>query len=149
MQIVLTQHVQSLGKKGDIKNVKKGYFRNFLSPRGLALRMTEKLLKQLEIQQGKAIKRKEESIAKAEEYKEMIESLKLTFAKKVTSKGKLYAAVTDKQIQEALEKQLKIELEKGAVEIDEHLKSTGEYEVKVVLTDHTSAILKVSIVAEK
>lgn len=148
MQVVLTKDVAPLGKKGQFKTVKNGYFRNFLAPRGLALRLTPKFMKQLSEQQKRLEKRHAEMIERASEFKEKIEALALSFSRKTTSKNKLYAAITEKQIQDALEKELKIQFGKEVIVLSSPIKALGEHEATVVLSEDVSAPLKIVVDAD-
>lgn len=149
MQVVLTKDVAHLGKKGDKKAVKNGYFRNFLAPRALAVRASDRLMQQIQKRQDHMKKKMEAVRDKAEEYKTKIEALSLEFIRKTTGKEKLYAAITDKIIQEAIEKQLNIEFEKGSVELEEPIKAVGEYNAKVKLTESVQANVKIMVKAEQ
>jgi len=148
MQIVLTQDVPNLGKKGEMKEVKNGYFRNFLGPRGKALRVTPKLTKQIEQQAAARAKRREEMLAKAEELAGRIEGMTLTFTQKVTNKGKLYAAITERSIQRQIEKHLNFDLDKGSVSLEKHIKELGEYNATVKLTESVTATVNVVVEGE-
>ena len=148
MQIVLTTDVPNLGHKGEVKTVKPGYFRNFLAPRAKALRVTPKLMKQILEQQKQKEVRREEMLEKAEEFAKKIEKLTITFTQKATAKGKLYAAITEKQVQRELETHLKIDLDKNMITMD-HFKEVGEYTAQVKLTDTVTATVKIAVEADK
>lgn len=148
MQIVLTMDVPNLGHKGDVKNVKPGYFRNFLAPRSKALRVTPKLMKQIIEQQKQRDVRREEMLAKAEEFAKKIEKLTITFKQKTTAKGKLYASIAERNIQIELEKHLKIDLDKNMVKLTDHIKEVGTYTATVQLNEAVSANLTVVVEAE-
>ena len=90
MQVVLTKDIPSVGHKGELVNVKSGYFRNFLAPRAKAIRVTPKLMQQLLEQRKQMEKRREEMLEKAGEFAKKIEKMTITFKQKITSKGKLY-----------------------------------------------------------
>lgn len=147
MQIVLTQDVQHLGRKGDVKAVKAGYFRNFLAPRGKAIRASDKLLAQLLEQKRQRDQRKSEMLAKADEIVKKIEKMTVTFTQKTTPKGKLYASINETKIQQQLEKALKFDLDKGSIILPEHIKAVGEYEATIQLTPTAKATLKIVVAA--
>lgn len=147
MQIVLTQDVQHLGHKGDVKAVKAGYFRNFLAPRGKAIRASDKLLAQLMEQKRQRDQRKGEMLAKADEIVKKIEKMTVTFTQKATPKGKLYAAINESKIQQQLEKALRFDLDKEAIILPEHIKAVGEYEATICLTPTAKATLKIVVKA--
>ena len=147
MQIVLTQDVQHLGRKGDMKAVKAGYFRNFLAPRGKAIRASDKLLAQLLEQKRQRDQRKGEMLAKADEIVKKIEKMTVTFTQKATPKGKLYASINEVKIQQQLEKALRFDLDKEAIILSEHIKAVGEYEATIQLTPTAKATLKIVVKA--
>ncbi len=147
MQIVLTQDVQHLGRKGDMKAVKAGYFRNFLAPRGKAIRASDKLLAQLLEQKRQRDQRKGEMLAKADEMVKKIEKMTVTFTQKATPKGKLYASINEVKIQHQLEKALRFDLDKEAIILPEHIKALGEYEATIQLTPTAKATLKIVVKA--
>jgi large subunit ribosomal protein L9 len=149
MQIVLTKDVPNLGQKGEVKTVKPGYFRNFLAPRAKALRVTPKLMKQILEQQKQREVRREEMLAKADDFAKKISKMTVTFKQKATAKGKLYASITEKSIQHELEGHLKIDFEKGMVQLEDHIKEVGEYSATVKLTDDVTAQVKVVVEADK
>lgn len=149
MEIVLTHDVPALGRKGDIKNVKNGYYTNFLAPRGKATRVTPKLRKQLAEQRKWMEQRRAEMMEKAGEFAAKIEKMTLTFKRKTTAKGKLYAAITEEMVQHEVEKHVKFELEKGSIRISDPIKTVGEHTVTVHLSDTNSAKLNVVVQAEK
>lgn len=149
MQVVLTKDVPSLGRKGDVKNVKNGYFRNFLSPRAKAVRVTPKLMGQINEQQKKREKRREEMLAKAEDLAKRIEGMTLTFKQKATAKGKLYASINEIKIQHEIEKHLGFDLDKDMIVLNSPIKEIGESAATIRLTDAVSATLKIVVEAEK
>lgn len=148
MQIVLTKDVPNLGRKGDVKTVKNGYYVNFLAPNSKAVRLTPKLKKEIEKQQKARTERRAAMLEKAEEMAAQIEKMTVSFTKKATSKGKLYGSITEDMIQAQIEKQLKFDLDSGSIKIAEHLKTVGEHEGTVKLTDKVSAKLKIVIKSE-
>lgn len=145
MQIVLTQDVQHLGRKGDVKAVKAGYFRNFLAPRGKAIRASDKLLSQLLEQKRQRDQRKSDMLAKADEIVKKIEKMTVTFTQKATPKGKLYASINETKIQQQLEKALRFDLDKETIILPEHIKAVGEYEAIIQLTPTAKATLKIVV----
>jgi large subunit ribosomal protein L9 len=148
MEVVLTKDVPSLGRKGDVKNVKSGYYMNFLSPRGKAIRVTPKLRAEIEKQRMVREKRRVDMKEKAEEFAKKIEKMTVTFQRKATNKGKLYGAINEESIQRELEKHLKFDLDKGSIQMGEAIKTVGEHTATVQLTEQVSAEVKIVIQAE-
>ncbi len=147
MKVVLTQDMESLGLGGEIVNVAKGYARNYLIPRGMALEATEQNIKLTERQRKnieiKRIKAKEEAL----KVKERLSGISVTIAQKVGEEDKLYGSVTTMDIAEQLEKQ-GITVERRRMVLDKPIKSLGEFAVTVKLHPDVSASIKVVVVPE-
>ncbi len=138
MQVVLTQNVPSLGHKGDVKNVKDGYFQNFLCPRKMAMPATPSALKQAEETRKREVVTHEHIREQAQELKEKIDIAKVTL--KAKAKGdKLYGSITEREIINALEKKLNIRLQKEHLLLSEHIKTVGAYEIPVKLAEGIEA----------
>lgn len=145
MQVILTKNVEKLGKKGQVKSVKDGYYRNFLSPRKLAKASTPKLLEWATKLREQAVKEKEEITKHAVEIKKQLEGLTITFKEKTTDKDTLYGSIGEKELVKALEDQGKVKLDKKQIEMKEHIKSVGEHKVTVKLTDDVHVDIKVEV----
>ena len=147
MKVVLTQDMESLGLGGEIVNVAKGYARNYLIPRGMALEATEQNIKLTERQRKnieiKRIKAKEEAL----KVKERLSGISVTIAQKVGEEDKLYGSVTTMDIADQLEKQ-GITVERRRMVLDKPIKSLGEFAVTVKLHPDVSASIKVVVVPE-
>jgi large subunit ribosomal protein L9 len=144
MKVLLIKDVKSLGKAGEIKEVKEGYGRNFLIAKGFAKLATKDVIKEWE----EAQKRKEEEL-KLEIYelnkeKEVLEQLNITIEKKLGSNGHLYGAVTKEDIAEALKQQSKIEIDKKKIDA-KNIKEVGEHTVDVKLGHGIHAKLKINV----
>ena len=149
MKVLLIKDVKSLGKKGEIKEVKDGYGQNFLIAKGFALRATDEVIKQWEEDQAKAKEEEEKEIARLNEIKEKLSSIKLLLKKKLGANGSLYGAVTKDEIADTLKSQEGIEIDKKSIDFGKHaLKGTGEHEVDVKLGHGIHAKLIVEIVGE-
>jgi large subunit ribosomal protein L9 len=147
MKVVLTQDMESLGLGGEIVNVAKGYARNYLIPRGMALEATEQNIKLTERQRKnieiKRIKAKEEAL----KVKERLSGISVTIAQKVGEEDKLYGSVTTMDIAEQLEKQ-GITVERRRMVLDKPIKTLGDFTVTVKLHPDVSASIKVVVVPE-
>jgi len=146
MKVLLIKDVKSLGKAGEIKNVKDGYGQNFLIKNGFAKNATDEVIKEWEEQQ--AIKKEElkKEIEKAKEQKEMIESLKLTIRHKVGANGHLIGSITNKEISTALKNEFKIELDKKSIHLKNPIKTPGIFKVNCKLGHSISSELTVDVV---
>lgn len=148
MEIILTQKVDKLGRRGEVKNVKEGYFRNYLLPKGLAFAVTPKRLKWAESEMEKIVKEKAELAKEANKYKEQLEALTLTFEEKTTDKDTLYGSIGDKELIAALEEQAKVKVDKKQLKLAEPIKKVGMHELKVSLADGVDAVVKVEVKAK-
>lgn len=149
MYTVLTQDVKGLGYKGDVVNVKRGYFVNFLYPNGLAEFASEGAVKRTSTERKERVLRAEELRKRAQEISEQLESFVLELTVKTSSKGKLYGSIDEKAIAEALAKQAKIEVSPDQVEMAEHFKTVGDYKVNLKLTDNIIVSIGVKLEAEE
>ena len=149
MQVILTRKVDKLGRKGEVKTVKNGYYRNFLLPNGLAFTVTPKRLKWAEGQMEKIVKEKEELAKEAGKYKEKLNAITLTFEEKTTDKDTLYASIGEKELIAALEKQAKVKVDKKQIALAEPIKKIGVHEIKVTLAKGVVAVVKVEVKAKE
>ena len=147
MQVILKKRVPKLGNEHDVIKVKTGYARNFLLPQKLAVLATAEEIKRAEGMKAKMVQKAETML---ENFKEVAAKLKdavLTFKKK--SRGeKLYGSIKEEDIEDALKDQVKVEIKKEMVKMDEHLKTLGEHTVKLQLSEDVEIKVKVVIEAE-
>ena len=148
MKVVLTKKVDKLGRKGEVKTVKDGYYRNFLLPNGLAMIVTPKRLKWAETEMDKIVKEKEELEKEATKYKEQLEKLTLIFEEKTTDKDTLYGSIGEKELIAALEDQGKVKINRKQIDLPEPIKKIGLYEFKVNLAKDINAVVKVEVKAK-
>lgn len=148
MKVVLTKPVDKLGKRGEIKVVKNGFFRNFLLPNGMAMVATRKRIKWAETEMEKMVKVKDELVKEADKYKKQLEALTITFEEKTTDKDTLYGSIGEKEIIAALEEQAKVKLDKKQIDLSEHIKAVGVHKVKVNLADKVVAVVKIEVKAK-
>jgi large subunit ribosomal protein L9 len=144
MKVLLIKDVKSLGKKGEIKEVKEGYGRNFLIAKGLAKLATKDVIKEWEKEQKKKAELEALEIAELKKEKEVLENLTINITKKLGSNGHLYGAVTKEDIAEALKEQTKIEIDKKQIDA-KNIKSVGEHIVDVKLGHSIHAKLKINV----
>lgn len=148
MQVVFTQDITKTAKKGELKNVKKGYFRNYLLPRKLAVAATESKIKETELMRKNMILQQEKIKTQAEELKKKLEGLELTIKGK-SSGDKLYGSIGEKEILDAIAKKTQIHLAKENIQLSEHIKVLGKYEIPVHLTETIRVKILVEIKSEK
>lgn len=147
MKVILLADVGSLGKKGETKEVKEGFARNYLFPKNLAVPATPQNLKALE-QQQQALKRKESKLkAEAEKIAKKLQEISCTIPVKVGEENRLFGSVTSQHIADALSK-LGFRIPKKDIELETPIKTLGTHEVRIKLHPQVSVNLKVNVVSE-
>jgi large subunit ribosomal protein L9 len=146
MKVLLIKDVKSLGKAGEIKEVKEGYGRNFLVGKGFALHATEEVIAQWEKDQEEMKKREAEELASLKEIEKKLADIKLVIHKKLGANGSLYGAVTKDEIAHQLVDQHGIEVDKKTVELEKNaIKATGNYDISIKLGHGIHAKLNLEI----
>ncbi|MDK2822773.1 MAG: large subunit ribosomal protein [Clostridia bacterium] len=148
MKVILQEDIKALGKKGDIIEVKEGYARNYLLPKKLAVEANESNVKELNRQKKIKADRAEKERQEAEKIAEKIKAITVNLKVKSGENGKLFGAVTTKDIAENLVKIHKLKIDKRKIELDENIKSIGEYDIKIKLHPMVHAQLKVKVLPE-
>ncbi len=149
MKVILFEDVPGWGEEGDIIEVKRGYARNYLLPRGLAVICTKASLAVLKERQKAIEKRKAEKRELSRSNKEKIEAMDLQIKVSVGENGKLYGSVGNAVLADELLK-AGINIERKRIELADHaLKALGQYTAKVRLYEDEVAVLKFSIVDAK
>ena len=147
MEVILREHVDNLGKRGEIVKVADGYARNYLLPRKLAVRHSRQTLAQFTSRKSAIEGRKEEKRKEAMGLKERLEAEELKFTMPAGESGKLFGSVSNSLIGAELEKR-GYNLEKKRIEVPEHhIRQTGTHVVKVKLYGNEEAALKVVVEA--
>jgi len=147
MKVVFLKDVKGTAKKGEIKEVAEGYGRNFLIKNGYAKEATNQALSELQGQKRLAEKNAAAELQAAKDLKEKVEALEVTIKAKSGEGGRLFGAVSTKQIADALQKQHDIKLDKRKMESD-GIRSLGYTNVPVKLHQEVKATLKVHVMAE-
>lgn len=132
MEILLIKDVESLGSRGARVNVAKGYFRNYLFPRGLAVLATDGNLRKLAEQDKVHARKDKKNVVAAAAVKNGIDGLILEFSAQVNEEGHLYGSVNEQAIAKKLQDR-GFKVETGMVEMAEHIKELGEHEVSIAL----------------
>jgi large subunit ribosomal protein L9 len=147
VKIIINQDVLNLGEEGDICEVAPGYARNYLFPNKFAVPYNKHSLTILSQRKKIIEKRKEEKRVQAQGLKEQIQNEAIVFVMPAGDNGKLFGSITNGHIAEELQKK-GFALEKKKIEIpDHHIKTIGDFTVKVKLYGNEEAILKVSVKA--
>jgi len=149
-EIILTEKIANLGAEADVVKVKRGYARNFLVPRGLALEVTPATLKRLNLLKAKRAEREAKELNEAEELGRRINKLKITVELETGETGKAFGSVTAADLAERLKKELggNIEIDRHKIHLEKPIKDTGEHEVTVKLHHDVNAKLTVNVKAK-
>ena len=147
MKVLLKEDMASLGKRGDIVEVARGYGRNYLIPYGKAVEATTKNIKTLENLKRVIELKVNKEKAQAEELAEKIQGLAITIPQRVGEGDRLYGSVTAREVAQALEKE-GIRVEKKKIQMGQPIKVLGEFEVAVKLAQGVSPLLKIQVVKE-
>lgn len=147
MELILRQDVPGLGQKGDLVTVKDGYGRNYLLPRKLALEATSGNRKQIAEMKAAQARRGVREKADADSLAQQLAQVALTVSAKAGESDQLFGSVTALDIAAALEAK-GFPIDKRRVELEEPIKTLGEYSVPVRLHRDVTAAVKVSVVRE-
>jgi large subunit ribosomal protein L9 len=145
MKVILNKDLATLGEEGDVKDVAKGYARNYLFPRGIALPYTESTIKLFESRKGEIEERKENKRKDALGLKEKLESLEIVIVMPAGANGKLYGAVTSQTVMDELVK-LGFQIERKRIElVGTSFKSVGKYKASIKLYESAAAEISVDV----
>jgi large subunit ribosomal protein L9 len=147
MEVILREHVDNLGRRGEVVKVADGYARNYLLPRKLALLATEGNKKQIEREKVKFDAREAEEQKVAQALAERLAIVDVEIVRKVGETDALYGSVTSSDIAEALAKK-GIELDRRKLVLQEPIKKLGEFSIPVKLHRDVAAQVKVRVIAE-
>ena len=142
MDIILTENVEKLGQVGDVVKVKNGYARNYLLPRQLGMPATTGNIKRIEKEKAKRLRLFEEQKKEAEQKAEILSKVSLTIAVEVNDQEKLYGAVSESEILEALEAE-NHKIDKKSLVIEKPIDDLGIFEIGVKL--HPQVIAKIRL----
>jgi large subunit ribosomal protein L9 len=148
MKVILLKDVEKLGKKYEIKEVKNGYARNYLIPRGLAKIANEKNLKWLEKQKELEEKKAEEELVKVQNAASAIDGQEIIIPVKIGEDGQLFESINLQKIYEKL-KEMGFDIKKSQILLPSPIKELGEFPVKIKFPHNLEAEIKVIIVEEK
>jgi len=147
MEVILREHVDNLGKRGEIVKVADGYARNYLLPRKLALLATDGNRKQIEREREKFDAREAEEKKAAEALAARVANLEIEIARRVGESDVLFGSVTTADIAEALAAK-GFEADRRKLQLAEPIKKLGEYDIPLRLSREVVAHIKVRVIAE-
>jgi large subunit ribosomal protein L9 len=146
MKVVLLENVKGLGEKGEIKEVRAGYGMNFLIPQKKAVLATSSSAKQVELEIKKQAEKKQAEISINKKLAKNIEGKKI-ITKVKAQKGKLFGALTEKDIREALKKE-NLKINSGKINLSKPIKKIGQFDLDIKWDDEVQASFKLNVVEE-
>ena len=141
-QAILLKDVETLGERGEVVDVSKGYLRNYLVPRKLAEPATAGSIAEAQRRQEAADRAAEEQSARAEETAGLLRKTVLTIEHQAGDDGRLFGSVTAQEIADAVRQARGIKLDRRRVQLDEPIRSTGTHMVTVEVADGVTADVK-------
>lgn len=147
MKVIFLQDVKGQGKKGQVKEVSEGYAQNFLLPKNLVKPATQGNMKTLENQSAAELKRKEQEKEEAVQLGKKLEEMIVGLKAKSGEGGRLFGAITSKQIAEALQG-LGVKIDKRKIELNDPIRTLGVTQVVVKLHPEVKTTLKVQVTEE-
>jgi large subunit ribosomal protein L9 len=145
IEVILREHVDNLGKRGEVVKVADGYARNFLFPRKLALAVTTENKRQIERERAKADAREAEVVKEAESLRAKVEAVELTAARRVGENNVLYGSVTSADVADLLAAR-GVTVDRRKIHLPEPLKALGDHKVSVKLYRDVLAEITVKVV---
>lgn len=146
MKVILTEDVKGLGKKGEVVDVNDSYARNVLIKGRKGVEATGKTLNDLKLRKANDDKVAAENLAKAKELAKQLEKASVTVSVKVGEGGRLFGSISSKEIADAAQSQLGLELDKKKIVLPTPIKAVGDTSVTVRLHPQVQAKLNVHVV---
>lgn len=138
MKIIFLQDVKGIGKKFDIKEIKDGYARNFLIPRGLAKIATDAAVKELETKKAMLEKQEKELKSKLESFAKDLSHREFVFSLNTGKKGEVFGSITKEDIKNRINENINME-----VKLEKPIKTIGEYQVEINLGKGVKKTIKI------
>ncbi len=149
MRVILKSEVAGLGRPGDVKDVADGYAQNFLLPRGFAVEATAGEMKVLARARDAKRAKQDRAHGDAEELAKRLADTTLMFRLKAGGQGKTFGSVTNKDVADALKRELKVDIDKTKIHLPEPLKALGVHKVEIRLLTDVRANVTVAIEPER
>ena len=149
MEVILKQDIPNVGYIDEIVNVKPGYARNYLIPKGMAILATNTAKKILAEKEKQQAFKAEKIIQEAKDFAKKLENLKVKIGAKAAESGKIYGSVNAIQVAQAIKDQHGIDVDRKRIMVDqEHIKELGTYKAKVNLHKEVGVEIEFEVVAD-
>jgi large subunit ribosomal protein L9 len=146
MKVILSNDVETLGKKGDVVSVADGYARNFLVPQGLAMPASKGALKQAELMQKARSEREERAKAEAATKVAHLAATPVYISARAGEGGRLFGSVTNSDVARAILDQLEEDIDRRHIRLEEPIRSLGTHQVEVRLHEEVNALVTVEVI---
>ncbi|MCL1935445.1 MAG: 50S ribosomal protein L9 [Defluviitaleaceae bacterium] len=145
MKVILLGDVKNIGKKDEIINASDGYVKNFLFPKNLAVEANHQNLQKLKAKQTKIKEEEQKLLDEAKEIYEKIKDIVVVINAKSGESGKLFGAITNKEISSALNEQANINIDKKKISLKRDIKAIGEFSADIKLHSKVNVSLKIKV----
>jgi len=145
LKVILKEYHEKLGDVGDLVEVKAGYANNYLIPQGIALLATKGNINQMQLVKKAALKVEAKNIEDAGKVADSLSGLTLNFVVKTGEEGKLYGSITNKDLAQKIAEEKNIEVDRKKIDLAEHIKELGQYDVDIKLYKEIKAGIKVIV----
>ena len=145
MKVILLQDIKNVGKKDQTIEASPGYARNYLLPKKLAVEANPTNVNILKNKKTSEAHKKDLEKQQAEKIKQQLESVTINVKTNVGDNGKIFGSITSKNISEAIKEQLKIEVDKKKIILEDNIKTIGMYTVQIKLLEGVSGNIKVNV----
>ena len=146
MKIILKQDVKGLGRKEEIVNASDGYAKNYLLPRGIAVEATVGNVNEAKNKQQAAKDKKQRELEQAKEFAARLENKTVTIKARAGDSGKLFGAISGKDIADAIKSQYDAEVDKKKIVLHEPIKTAGEHQLEIRVYAGVTVNINVNIV---
>ena len=147
MKVILLQDVKGSGKKGDLINAADGYARNFLIPKGLAMEATAGAINNKKVQDAAKAHHAQVELEEAQKAQKELDGKTVTVRAKAGKEGRLFGAVTAKEVATALSEQYRITVDKRKVSLSMDIKAFGTYDFDLKL--HAGVVAKMKVMVQE
>jgi len=148
MKVILNKDLAPLGEEGDVKDVAKGYARNYLFPRGIALPYTPQTVRLFEARKDEIEAKKAQKRQDAMGLKERLESLELSITMPAGANGKLYGSVTTHTVADEMAK-LGFQIDRKRIDLASGIKNAGKYKAVIRLYENSQAEIQLNIIGQE
>ncbi len=148
MRIILTSDVARLGAEGEVVEVARGYARNYLFPRGLAVEATRGALRDLQRRRASIESKRERARQVAKEAVERIHAHPITIRRKASEEGRLHGSITSQHLVELVDNEIGVQLERRQIELHEPIRHTGSYLITVRPHPDVAGELALNVVSD-